>query len=457
MALERTLPVSTRTYIASLGDAPDLASATRGIEGRANRKVAAATAMRTASEQVAAALAPRLDALQAAGLVTDVTVLPYVGAALITVPDARAADAYHELAGLPQLRGIRRDRSMRVIDDPVGPTREAGPGTAVPEYNVARVNAPAAWAAGVTGQGIVIGSIDTGANVGHEALKARYRGTNADGSLTHDHNYADFVDRVPTPQDPRDHGSHTIGTMVGGTADRIIGIAPGARFIAARGIGLVGRTKQSDLLASLNWMIAPTDASGANPDPSLAPDIVSNSWGYPQGALPYFRTAVTALAAAGIVPVFAAGNEGPKAASMRAPATYPEALSVAATDANDAAATFSSRGPGPIKTPDGSPVQKPDVAAPGVDVLSATGRAPDAYMRMSGTSMAAPAVSGVAALLLSKYPNLTVAQVRQALTASAKDLGDAGPDTTFGYGRVDAAAALAWADTHAGEGRQSPR
>lgn len=442
-------PGRTRTYIASLGTPPDLTAAAAGATSRGERKLLAAGAMRDATTQAAGRVMPQLDAMRGAGLLTGVEVLPFVGAALIHVPDDRAADAWSTLRQVDGLHDLRRDRTMQVIAPP-GTGHVEGLGDDAPTPNVARVNAPAAWQMGATGQGVVVGSIDTGVTVAHEALRIRYRGLQPDGSLRHDYGFFDFVDRLPEPTDPREHGTHTVGTIVGGAPGRQVGVAPGATFIAARAIGPMGKTKQSDLLAALNWMIAPTDAAGANPDPARAPDVVNNSWGYPEQGTPFFRNAVQAMAAGGIVPVFAAGNEGPKERSMRAPGTYPETIAVAATDDADAAASFSSRGPGPFTNPDGTPVQKPDVAAPGVNVTSTSSKAVDQYREMSGTSMAAPNVAGVVALLLSRHPNLTVAQVRESLTASARDLGAPGPDTTFGHGRVDAAAALAYADSHFG-------
>jgi uncharacterized repeat protein (TIGR01451 family) len=173
-------------------------------------------------------------------------------------------------------------------------------------------------------------------------------------------------------------------------------------------------------------------------DPSLAPDAVNGSWGAPNGADETFRPDLQALRAAGIVPVFSAGNEGPRASSLRSPASYPEAIAVGATDDLDQVAYFSSRGPSPWGE------VKPEVAAPGTQVRSSLPGG--TYGVYNGTSMAAPHATGVVALMLQANPALTVDEIEAILTSTALPLSTNRPNNDSGWGRIDAyrAAAVAF-------------
>jgi cell division septation protein DedD len=178
-----------------------------------------------------------------------------------------------------------------------------------------------------------------------------------------------------------------------------------------------------------------------NPDSNLqtndAPNVVNNSWtfGYP-GCDLTFEPDLQALVAAGITPVFGAGNYGPSGSTSPSPANNPSAFAVGATDNNDAIYSLSSRGPASCGQPS---VTYPALVAPGVNIRSSD--LYGSYFSSSGTSLAAPHVSGAIALLLSAFPNLSVAELRNALTSAAVDLGAAGADNTFGSGRLDALAA----------------
>ena len=159
---------------------------------------------------------------------------------------------------------------------------------------------------------------------------------------------------------------------------------------------------------------------------------MSNSWAYgAPGCNLEFQADLQALRSAGIVPVFAAGNYGPGSQTSVSPANYPEALSVGAVDGGNAIAFDSSRGPSAC----GGAVF-PSVVAPGVNVL--TSDLYSTWSSVSGTSIAAPQVAGLLALLLAAYPGASAAQAEAAVIASAKDLGIAGPDNDFGHGLVDA-------------------
>jgi subtilisin family serine protease len=333
------------------------------------------------------------------------------------------------------------------------------------EWNVQAVGADQVWALGYTGQGVVVGSADTGVQWDHPALKTAYLGW--DGTAA-DHNYHwyDPWDGSTEPADDSGHGTHTTGIMVGQDGENKIGLAPGARWIACRnmrhGIGNPG-----GYLSCMEFLLAPFPLGGDplhDGDPARGADVVNNSWGCPlrEGCEPEtLRLAVNYLQAAGQMMVVSAGNDGPACSTVQdPPALYASAFSVGAVEQNDEAASFSSRGP---VTADGSDRLKPDVAAPGVGIRSSV---PGGYASLDGTSMAGPHVAGTVALLWSADPSLAgdLARTEALLTGTAQPLkvdevcpagqakltvacacdGDGlntVPNNVYGWGLVDALAA----------------
>jgi len=153
-------------------------------------------------------------------------------------------------------------------------------------WGVTKINAPQVWAAGDTGQGVVIAGEDTGYQWDHPALKPHYRGWNG---TTADHNY-NWHDSIhnstgnpcgndsPAPCDDFGHGTHTVGTMAGDDgATHQIGVAPGAKWIGCRNMD-DGNGTPARYIECMQWMLAPTDLNDQNPNPDLAPDVISNSW-----------------------------------------------------------------------------------------------------------------------------------------------------------------------------------
>lgn len=326
------------------------------------------------------------------------------------------------------------------------------------EWNITKVHAPDVWAAGYTGQGAVVAGQDTGYQWDHPALKGKYRGWNGT-SADHDYNWHDAIHAggsscgadSPVPCDDNDHGTHTMGTMVGDDgAGNQIGMAPGAKWIGCRNMN-AGVGTPATYSECYQWFIAPTRVDGSDPRPDLAPDVINNSWGCPpsEGCTDpnVLLTVVQNVRAAGIVTVHSAGNSGSACSTVSDPAAiYDESFTVGATSNTDNIASFSSRGP---VTVDGSGRRKPDVSAPGVGIRSSV-RGGGYEGGWSGTSMAGPHVAGEVALLISAYPWLAgdVDELETVIEQSALDRtttqgcgGDSStavPNNVYGWGRIDA-------------------
>ncbi|MGV9778562.1 S8 family serine peptidase [Streptosporangium sp. NPDC003464] len=346
-----------------------------------------------------------------------------------------------EIAKLPEVEQIEPSRVTK-LPEPL-PGKEVAKVDAV-EWNIDRVNAPRVWSElGTRGEGIVVANIDSGVQFDHPALAAQYRGKKADGSVEHDYNWFDPAGVCPSaaPCDNNDHGTHTMGTMVGGAdGANTIGVAPGAKWIAAKGCE-TNSCSDASLLAAGQWVLAPTDLNGNNPRPDLAPDIVNNSWGG-AGFDAWYKETVEAWVAAGIFPAFSNGNvTGAGCNSSGSPGQYGSSYSAGAFDVNNAIASFSTRGSGE------NGEIKPNLAAPGVNVRSSV---PGGYDAFSGTSMASPHVAATVALMWSASPALQgdIAATRELLDRTAIDVDDtrcggtAADNNVWGEGRLDTFAAV---------------
>ena len=357
-----------------------------------------------------------------------------------------------------------RSEVVRIVGDPVVRGLDsdllapAAPAFTV-EWGVGRINADDVWALDVNhGEGIVVASADTGVNWTHPALRPKYRGW--DGTTGHhDYNWFDPIEGQAGPFDDDGHGTHTTGTMIGddGLGNQV-GVAPGARWIGCRNMDH-GNGTPSTYIACNQFFLAPYPQGGdpeLDGDPSKAPDIVNNSWGCPpsEGCDPdSLRGSFAALEAAGILAVAAAGNSGPACSTVDdPPGIYEDALVVGATDSTNRIVGFSSRGP---VTVDGSNRLRPDVSAPGASIRSAL--LGGGYATSSGTSMASPHVAGAAALLWTGKPQVRglIGISRCLLTESAANVVTIStsqtcgttttpirPNNTWGYGLVDAYAAI---------------
>ncbi|MEU4265370.1 S8 family serine peptidase [Streptomyces argenteolus] len=338
-----------------------------------------------------------------------------------------------KIANRSDVESIEADEPVEIPDPLPG---RAETGTDAAEWNVDRVNAPRVWSEfGVKGEGVVVANIDSGVQYDHPALRAAYRGTKADGTYSHDYNWFDpaSVCATAAPCDNNGHGTHTMGTMAGADG---IGVAPGVKWIAAKGCATSSCARDT-LLASGQWVVAPTDSTGAAPRPDLAPDVVNNSW----GANVYdawYRDTVQSWRDAGIFPAFSNGNNGPACSTSGSPGSYTNSYSSGAFDINNAIASFSARGTGE------NAEIKPDLAAPGVNVRSAW--AGGGYNTISGTSMASPHTAATVALMWAASPAVAgdVGATEALLDASAVDTaadqcgGTPARNNVFGEGRLDA-------------------
>lgn len=336
------------------------------------------------------------------------------------------------LASNPAVARIDEDPRVRVVDGrPRVAATQPFPDPGDGAWGVASVGAPEVWRDyGITGAGVLVGSIDTGIDPSHPDLQ---------GTIAA---WRDFIGGAATPYDEHGHGTHTAGSIVGGsTRGKPIGVAPGARLLVAKTMNADGSGNGSAILAAAQWMADPD----GNPETLDHPVVVNNSWSSGDPNDTWFRPAVRNLRALGVVSVFAAGNSGPNPSSVQSPANYPESLAVGAIDRNDVVPDFSARGPVIWADPDGTgplagtPLAKPDLVAPGVAVVSTVG---SGYLAYSGTSMAAAHVSGVAALLKQAGPRLSGVDIENILRRSLHDIGAPGPDPDAGGGRVSARAAV---------------
>ncbi len=325
----------------------------------------------------------------------------------------------------PDVASVEPEPVVTITDFGALPDPGAG------NWGIEAVGADRVWGElGLTGAGVRVGHIDTGVDAANPTLTNKVLA------------WRDFVNGQPQPYDDNGHGTHTASTAVGRQVDGApIGVAPDAALVVAKAIGASGTAPGSQLLAAAQWMADPDG------DPTTAdqPTVINSSWTAGNANDTWFRSVVRHWLSLGIVPVFAAGNTGPDPGSVGSPAAYPESFAVGAIDQDENAPGFSSRGPiiwqdgdgsGP---PSGTLLTKPDIAAPGEDIL---GGYFDGYLTFSGTSMAAPHVAGATALLHQHSPGLSTDDVVSALTATARDLGSAGKDSTYGYGALDAYAAV---------------
>ncbi|MCO6004348.1 S8 family serine peptidase [Actinoallomurus purpureus] len=281
------------------------------------------------------------------------------------------------------------------------------------DHNLQQIGAPTAWKAGATGKGVKVAILDTGVDATHPDLKGR---------IAEQKNFSQAKDTV----DHVGHGTHVAATIAGTGASangERKGVAPDANLLIGKVLGDDGGGRDSDVIAGMEWAsgkarIVSMSLGGYSEDPANDPAA---------------KAVETLTAKNKTLFVIAAGNSGPSPASIETPGIAPSALTVGAVDGADKVADFSSRG---------GPVMKPEISAPGVDVIAARakgtamGTVIDArYTSASGTSMATPHVAGAAADLLQKHPSWTPARLKATLVTTAHQA----PGTVYqvGAGRLD--------------------
>jgi subtilisin len=272
---------------------------------------------------------------------------------------------------------------------------------------VKQVNAPAAWSTS-KGKGIRVAVLDTGIDFNHPDLKSNY----VDG--------VSFVKGAPKPMDDQGHGTHCAGTIAAAmNGVGVIGVAPEASLYAVKVLDKNATGLFSWSIAGIDWCIQNnmhivSMSLGSESVPTAMELICNAAW------------------SKGLLIVAGAGNEDgnpvpPQQSSVDYPAKYSNVIAVSSVDSNGVIAPNSGRGP------------EVDLCAPGVDILSTIPGGE--YAKMSGTSVACPHVSGVAALAWGAYPSSDNEQIWNLIASTADDLGIPGPDSKYGYGRVDAGVA----------------
>lgn len=336
------------------------------------------------------------------------------------------------------------------------------------EWGIEKINADLVWEMGYEGDGVVIAGQDTGYDFDNPLITEMYRGYNIGG---YDHNYhwhdaihgpipaesgdnpCGFDSKIPC--DDHNHGTHTMGTMVGQDSENGIGVAPKAQWIGCRNMDQ-GNGRPETYIECFEWFLAPTDLNGNFPNPSMAPHIINNSWGCPESEncnpnnWIFMETVINNLVDAGIMVVVSSGNDGSLGCESinRPPSMFENSFVVGASDIEDNVPTFSSKG---LVTNDNSFLLKPDVVAPGVQVRSIT---LNGFGSWNGTSMAGPHVVGTAALLINANPELAgqVEAISEILRETAIPItdtlncngisGETIPNPIAGYGRINALAAV---------------
>ena len=366
--------------------------------------------------------------------------------ASVSPETARRLAARTDVAGI--LPDVPSGRAVLPSVPQGGPDDGRSPGRGI-DCGVQLIHAPDAWAAGYTGEGVIVGVIDTGLCLTHPDIAGQVwtnpgeitgNGVDDDGNGFTDDVYGwNFDAGSSDVHDTVGHGSHVAGTVAGdGTQGTQCGTAPDAQIMT-----LVFRNDiagESTVWGAIEYGVANNA------------DVLSISLGWlhawnPQRAV--WRQICENAMAAGVIVVSMAGGDGNAYGidSVRTPGDVPDMITVGTTDCSMNLASFSSRGP--VTWQDVNPYNdwpyppgkiKPTVAAPGVNTVSHD--LCDGYTFYSGSAMAVPHVSGTVALMLQANPDLDHYQIKQILKDTAIDRGQQGPDNDYGHGLIDAWAAV---------------
>ncbi len=288
-----------------------------------------------------------------------------------------------------------------------------------------KIGADSVWNAGYTGKGRMVAVIDTGIDYRHPELSDSYSGG------------YDFVNRDNDPLDDREHGTHVSGIITAnGINARSKGVAPDAKILALKVLDESGSGYTSDIIRAIYYAVDGPDGI-YNTSDDFAPDVISMSLGSSSKykgadcdyASPSMAKAINYAVSKGIAVVASSGNSGTTGVSM--PGCMLGAIAVGAVDKYDSRTSWSGTG------------YSLDIVAPGKSIYSTMPSS--GYATKSGTSMAAPHVSGVVALIKEANHSISVAGIKDALYKTARDRGASGWDRYYGWGRVNASAALNYA------------
>jgi len=360
------------------------------------------------------------------GRVTDK--IDIINAVVADVPQANLA----RLARTKGVMSVTPDRTVKMVGDTFSPTATGNDNVTFDYAKV--VGADQVWANGNLGQGVTVATLDTGIDPTFVSLRVapgvwddRYLAYyDAIGNKTYE-----APRLIKSPRDPNGHGTHVAGIIGNSDKERghYVGIAPGVNFVSVRVLDNTGMGTYADVLRGLNWAVQHKDEYNIR---------VLNMSMYATPVAPYwidpYNLAVMAAWKAGIVVIASAGNDGPEPLSVGVPGNTPYIITVGAFTDNytpndfgdDYIPAFSAAGP----TLDA--FVKPDVIAPGAHVSSLMrnnsylaqhypeNRIRGTYFKMSGTSMSAAVVSGIAALMLHNQPNLTPDQLKYRLSMTAR-------------------------------------
>lgn len=423
-------------YIVYLEESVDVKQVTQHIEDEEIRHTVLVEQLQQTANQSQAALLNEMDSLQQAGSITTYRSLWIINA----VATEGTIEGMVQLANRADVARIVLDeeRPLIVAPDPVKEMQTMWQ-TAIlaasgqEPWGIERIRAAHAWQGlGIDGDGITVGIMDSGVDWQHPDLLANYRGNLGAGTFEHTGNWYDAaVPTITVPHDVLGHGTHVAGTAVGQNG---IGVAPGASWIAVNISNEGGYILDSYAHAAFQWLLAPAN------NPALAPDVINGSWSG-SGDVTIFLPDIQALDAAGIIPVFAAGNNGPEAGTIGSPGSFMETIAVGAHDDTDTLTWFSSRGPSPLHEE-----FQPQLVAPGATIYSSL---PDGmYGYYNGTSMAAPHTTGAVALMLAADNALSRPEVTHILTETAVSISSLHPNLNSGWGRLDAYQAVTQITPH---------
>lgn len=447
-APDQTIPVMIRPVGTTVGSAlkKELAHA---YAKRSDRHRAAVTTLKSTATTTQRGILSALESAAYQGRVNDVRSfwIDNVITAQMT-PTAIAEMANRaDVDEIVQLPNVEFFHNMATGSETSATPADATVFDATPGLRA--IKADSVWAMGYTGKGRLVATIDTGVDGEHNFLKDKWRGNNG---YSLKESWFDPLgnETVPKyfPGDGDAHGTNVMGIIVAVQDSALrndpdldtVGVAPDAQWISAAVIDILG----ANIIEAMQWCADPDGDPNTEYD---VPDVVNNSWGAQNainGCSDVFWNAIDNVEASGAVMLFAAGNEGPGAKSIRNPAnratTDLNAFSVGMIDANNEnfpIHPLSSLGPSDC---DGVSI-KPEVVAPGVAIQTTT---PRGFMDQGvlGTSFAVPHVAGGILLMRECNPNLTVDQIKTILLNTARDLGAPGPDNTYGNGLIDLAAAI---------------